>query len=140
MYAAAGDLETRFGVDELSHLAASEVEGENYDGDKVEAALAEATAEMNTFISVAYGLPLPSTPAFLKTVCCDIARYRLWDNNATEEVRNRYVDAIAWLKRLAKGDVSLGLAVAEQGANRISVSVKRTQCDRTFTRESLKGY
>lgn len=103
MYAAIEDLETRFGVDELEHLAPTDNANESYDSVKLTAATGEASAEMDTFIAVAYALPLPSTPAFLKTVCCDIARYRLWDNSATEEVRNRYVDAVAWLKRLAKG-------------------------------------
>lgn len=140
MYAAIEDLETRFGVDELEHLAPTENTNESYDSVKLTAALGEASAEMDTFIAVAYALPLPSTPAFLKTVCCDIARYRLWDNSATEEVRNRYVDAVAWLKRLAKGEATLGLSRAEEGSARVSVAVKRTSEDRSFTRESLKDF
>lgn len=140
MYAAIEDLETRFGVDELEHLAPTENANESYDSVKLTAALGEASAEMDTFIAVTYALPLPSIPAFLKTVCCDIARYRLWDNSATEEVRNRYVDAVAWLKRLAKGEATLGLSRADEGNARVSVAVKRTSEDRSFTRESLKDF
>lgn len=140
MYAAIEDLETRFGVDELEHLAPSDSGVEPYDSVKLSAAIEEAGAEMDTFIAVTYALPLSSTPAFLKTVCCDIARYRLWDNSATDEVRNRYVDAVGWLKRLAKGEATLGLSREDEGNNRISVAVKRTAADRVFSRESLKGF
>lgn len=140
MYAAAGDLETRFGADELEHLAPADEGVDGYDNAKVAAALSEAAAEMDTFIAVAYALPLPSTPAFLKTVCCDIARYRLWDNSATEEVRNRYVDAVAWLKKLAKGEATLGLPSTEDGGGRLAVAVQRTAADRCFTRDKLKDF
>ena len=140
MYAVVADLDTRFGEDELSSLAPSENAQEAYDSTKLDASLAEASAEMDTFIAVAYSLPLSSTPAYLKTVCCDIARYRLWDNSATEEVRQRYEDAAAWLKRLAKGEVSLGLASGEAGSARGSVAVTRSQSDRLFTRNTLKDF
>ncbi|EKE79717.1 gp436 family protein [Idiomarina xiamenensis] len=138
-YAAIGHLEIRFGVDELEQLAPTADEGESLDSDKLEAALTEATAEMDTFIAVAYSLPLASTPAFLVTVCCDIARFRLWDDSASDEVRKRYEDAISWLRRLAKGEVNLGLPTQE-GGSRPQVAVKRTAADRVFTRESLKGF
>ena len=137
MYAAISDLETRFGIEELEELAPDETEA--YNSEKLEAALAESTAEMDTFIAVSHRLPLASAPAFLKTVCCDIARFRLWDNTATEEIRQRYEDAIAWLRRLAKGEVSLGLATTD-GGTRPVIAVKRTQADRIFTRDSLKDF
>ena len=72
-------------------------------------ALSMASAEIDTYVSVRYGLPLPSTPEILRQWCVDIACYRLAQTAdvLTEELRRRYEDALAALKRLAKGEQAL---------------------------------
>lgn len=72
-------------------------------------ALLDADAEIDGYLAVRYTLPLASTPPVLVRIACDVARYRLYDDAATEEVRNRYTDAVKWLAAIARGLVSLGM-------------------------------
>jgi len=79
-------------------------------------ALADAGAEIDGYLAVRYTLPLDHTPPVLMRVACDVARYRLFDDAAPEEVRNRYTDAVKWLAAIARGLVSLGMPPAEAPA------------------------
>lgn len=80
------------------------------DSAKVDAALQDATDEIDAYIGAKYTLPLTSTPSSLVRVCIDIALYRLSPDGAyTEEKRIRYEDAIRFLKSVARGDASLGI-------------------------------
>jgi phage gp36-like protein len=46
-------------------------------------------------------LPLPTVPAVLTRITCDIARYRLWEDRASDEVRRRYDDAVKLLTHIS---------------------------------------
>jgi len=63
-------------------------------------ALQDAAEEINGYIGGRYPLPLPNVPSNLNRMACDIARYRLYYQQPTEEVRNRYKDAIKFLERV----------------------------------------
>lgn len=71
-------------------------------------ALADATAEIDTYIGSRYVLPLVSTPTVVNRYCLDIARYMLDRVRSREDVRLRYEDALKWLGMLASGKVSIG--------------------------------
>lgn len=78
----------------------------------IERALDDASAEMDGYVGSRYALPLPVVPSSLRRVCIDIALYRLMNLRALgdlEDARERYTDAIRFLKDLVKGDVTLGL-------------------------------
>lgn len=77
-------------------------------------ALDDATAEIDSYLSGRYSLPFASVPKVLTFHCLNIARYRLSMIAPGEDVRQRYEDALAFLKMLAKGDVSLGIAADDQ--------------------------
>ncbi|EAU55836.1 hypothetical protein SPV1_02772 [Mariprofundus ferrooxydans PV-1] len=51
---------------------------------------------------------MSTVPFPLKRKAGDIARYYLYDNNPTEHVKNEFDNAIAWLRSVAAGKVSLG--------------------------------
>lgn len=108
MYATVADLVTRSGERELIDLTDK---GDDSVGVVVpavaEAAIADACGEVDGYLGVRYRLPIAApVPVMLVAVVCDIARFRLYDNRATEEVRKRYDDAVRWLR-----DVSRGVAV-----------------------------
>lgn len=134
-YAIRQDLIDRFGQQELLQLL-------DRDGDGIEDSglltrvLADADAEIDSYLSGRYTLPLSPVPARLPALACDIARYRLYATQATDEVRNRYQDAIKFLTLVAKGEVELGTntPVATGG------SPKSDAPDRVFTRDSLDDY
>lgn len=77
-------------------------------------ALAEADAEIDPYLAPRHVLPLASVPKILTGFACDIARYRLCGAGVTEtdEIRNRYKDAIRFLEQAAAGKIGLGLDAA----------------------------
>ncbi|MCR6494794.1 DUF1320 family protein [Thermomonas sp. S9] len=49
--------------------------------------LDDAQAEIDGYIASRYKLPLPTVPAALARIACDVARYRLWEDVASDDVR-----------------------------------------------------
>jgi phage gp36-like protein len=105
-YATQQDLVDRFGAAELAQLT-DPVAGTTIDATVVARALNDAAAEIDTRLAARYALPLASVPTVLVRVAADLARYYLWDARATEQVRNRYKDAIALLDKVGSGAVML---------------------------------
>jgi phage gp36-like protein len=75
---------------------------------KMARAIDDAQTEIDAYLSSRYTVPLPTPPAVLMRFTSDIARYGLYEDNAKDEVRQRYEDAIAFLKAIAAGKASLG--------------------------------
>lgn len=105
MYATRDDLVARFTETEIASLEQDDSGAPSTEAST--AALEDASAEADSYIAVKYTLPLPNTPTVLLRAVCDIARYRLYKDRATEEVRKRYDDAVSWLKLLAKGGTQM---------------------------------
>ncbi len=101
--------------------------------------LADADAEINGYLQGRYALPLTSVPDVLKRLACDIARYHLYDNRVTEAVRERYKDAIAYLKLVATGTVQLGLDASNQTLP-VSSAPQTDAPPRLFTQETMADY
>jgi phage gp36-like protein len=100
------DLVERFGAKELSQLT-------NMNGPcpAIDGAIDDATAEIDGYLSSRYSLPITGQiPALLKRCACEMARYFLWDDNATDHVRQRYEDAIGILQGIANGTIDPPLA------------------------------
>lgn len=104
MYANREDLNARFGSNEIDNLEVMQTTP-----DAVNQALQDASEEIDSYIAVKYVLPLPSVPSTLKRVACNIARYRLYYQQPTEEVENRYKMEIDYLKRVADGKAILNI-------------------------------
>ncbi|MOA13986.1 hypothetical protein D3C78_1340600 [compost metagenome] len=81
------------------------------DAGVIEQATADATAEIDSYVGTRHRLPLAVIPEVLVRLCGDIALYRLSAEagSGTEEKRTRYEDAVALLRRIASGEVSLGM-------------------------------
>jgi len=107
-YAAVADLIARYGEDELIQLTDRTGAGA-VDTAIAQRALDDAAAEIDGYLAVRHALPIASVPPLLARIACDIARYRLWDDRASEEVRARYEDARRVLEALAAGRVTLGV-------------------------------
>ncbi|MGX5056719.1 gp436 family protein [Enterobacter asburiae] len=74
--------------------------------------LQSASDRIDSYLGARYTLPLVDVPGALRDYCCDIARFLMvgTEHSTTEEMRIRYDDAIAWLKRVADGKITLGSA------------------------------
>jgi phage gp36-like protein len=107
-YCTKQNLIDRFREDELIQL--TDEAGAGVINDTVlNQAIGDADGEINSYLAGRYTLPLASVPEVLVLKACDIARYYLYDEAVPDVVQKRYDNAIAWLKLVAKGDISLGL-------------------------------
>ena len=134
-------LEQRFGADEIAQLLDDDRSGTEQPGEAE--ALARACEDASTlidgYLASRYSLPLAEVPALVVGWAADIARHRLWDERAPEEVRRRYEDALAQLRDLAAGRLALppgagGLPQPPKGA------LDGFSAPRVFTMDSLAGY
>jgi phage gp36-like protein len=130
-YLTRAQFEQRFGVDETVGLlenGAAYARAEN-----------EAASLIDGFLASRYTLPLASVPEIVRGWAADVVRFKLWDEQAPEEVRRRYDDALAQLRDLARGLIALppdaaGVQVAPAG------DFAGYSADRVFTMSTLCGY
>lgn len=106
MYVAAQELIDRYGEEELIQLTDRHGMGA-IDHAVLDQAIADASAEIDSYLAGRYTLPLVEVPAALSRIACEIARYHLYDDAPTEAVKDRYDNAIRFLRSLAKGEISL---------------------------------
>lgn len=84
----------------------------------VNQALADADNTVDGYIAVRHAVPLASPPPVVKRLVCDLARYFLYDDQATETIQKRYDIAERFFRDVGAGKVSLGadLGAASQPA------------------------
>lgn len=108
-YATKDDIDALYGTNFLEDVADRDADG-NADIEAIELALKMATSEIDTYIGARHAVPLAAPTDSIKQICVDIAIYKMAIRATalTEEMRQRYEDAIAWLAKAASGKVSLG--------------------------------
>lgn len=120
-YITLADLTRRFGEEEI--LALADDGAGAIDTAEVDDAIADAQGEIDGYAAAGgYALPLSPVPRIIVAYACDIARYRLYDEHATEQVRKRYEDATKFLRLLAEGKVQLGIESASESAGDVQFS------------------
>lgn len=134
-YATATDLLAQFGAEEIAQradrgtprlvtaaLLSAAAAGGSLTGytqpeqDAAAAALAlingkllDADSAINGYLATRYPVPLATVPRLVMVTACDLTRYALYDDMATEQVRKRYEDAVKRMEAISKGMVSLGV-------------------------------
>jgi phage gp36-like protein len=136
-YATQQDLIDRFGEAQLLAIADRDADSA-LDADVIAKALDDAGETIDSYIATRYELPLAEVPGRLVKVAADIAFYVLHPAAAPDDVRQRYDDAIAFLKDVAKGNALLDVGGAEPEPAAAGVDFEGPE--RTFTRDSLKGF
>lgn len=140
-YATQTDLETRYGVRELAAITARPgTPAGEVDAAVVALALADAAAVVDSYLGVRYATPLPlPAPPRVVDLACQIARYRLQEQRASDRVRQDYTDALAFLRDLSGGRATLpGLSLPVppgQGSGVVGVAAPPV----TFTDSVLRG-
>ncbi len=137
-YATLQDLVDRFGYEQLAQLSDRDA-GITVDEVVVGRALADADAEIDGYLVALYALPLASVPALLVRMACDIARYRLFGDRVTEQVRQLYTDAVRDLKAIASGAIKID-GVAPLAPSAASTAIKVSAPAPMFGRDTLGGY
>lgn len=100
---------------------------------------AAAAALIDGYLASRYTLPLTIVPPLVIAWAEDLTRYNLWEERSPEEVRRRQEDALAQLKLLAEGKISLppgadGTLPAEPAAPAYY------SAERVFTSDTLAGF
>ena len=138
MYCTKQDLIDRFGQNELVDLTDRNSLGV-IDDSVLNQAIADASAEMDGYLGGRYALPLVTVPPVLKALCCNIARYKLYDEQASDQVTKRYDSAVKFLFSVSKGEISLG--VDSLGANATSTDLPQMQsAGSVFARNKSTGF
>lgn len=122
-YATQQDLIDRFGTQELARLT-DPAAGATINTTLVDRALADADAEIDTRLAQRYTAPLSPVPTVVVRLAADIARYFLWGERVTEQVRTRYKDATSLLDRIGAGHAKLaGAELLTPAPDAVAVSV-----------------
>ena len=110
-YATQADIEAIYSLNAL-YVADRDGDG-NVDSAAVDRALSSASDEIDSYLATRYPVPLAEVPGIVTQYAVDVALYRLALSAEvlTEELRRRYEDTIAALKRIAKGEQALVLPV-----------------------------
>jgi phage gp36-like protein len=142
-YANETDIIELYGAELLDMVADKTGDGVR-DAAAVGRALNDAGSLIDGYLSQRYTLPLSAVPAFLKTICIDIALYRLASNPAllSEDVRRRYDDALKFLRDIAAGKAALGLPDGGDGAPSEAAGAQIILIesgDRVFSRDKLRS-
>lgn len=137
-YATQQNMVDRFGSDELIQLTDRGNLGV-IDATVLGQALADANTEIDSYLASVCTLPLVTVPPRLIKIASDIARYELYGARCTEQVRQRYMDAIAFLKLVVSGAASLGLDPLSQPVAQVG-GVGMTAKAPVFNGDSLGDY
>ncbi|MCC7413319.1 MAG: DUF1320 domain-containing protein [Gammaproteobacteria bacterium] len=132
-YASPQELIERFGEQELLQLTDQGGRG-IIDSAALDRALADADRVIDSYLRARYTLPLDAgviAASGLALAAANIARYVLMGTQAPEEVRDRYRDALAWLKDVQAGRASLGAEdpAAPTGPGRIRTAEPQSGFD-----------
>jgi len=143
-YVTAGDIEERLG-----HAAYVQLTDDNGSGsadlDKVEEARRGAEGEAESYLATRYAVPLdltlhPELSAVLRSFVLDLVEYRLHGRRPPmpEDVVRRRGEAVAWLRRVATGEVQLPSTIAPRTNAALAPVVGVGGEARAFSRETLR--
>ncbi|EEF0620044.1 gp436 family protein [Salmonella enterica] len=135
LYASAQDMRDRYdNLDTLLFQPDSDTPNEK----KLAQALSDAGALADSYLSAKYSLPLAVVPQVLVQHCCAIAVYYLCDQQATDQVRDRYRDAMTWLREVKNGSIPIG--VDEAGSAPESDDLPQMQAEAPVFGRNQKGF
>lgn len=141
-YAALSDLKAVIPPRDLVQLTDFDGAADTADDAKLQQALDDASAEIDSRIAKAVDLPLASPPHILAVLCRDLAVHRLYSNiGMVTEAQTKLRDsAVAFLEKVGQGLLSLG-GTGETPPQTASPGVAMTDGpDRLLTRDRLKGF
>lgn len=138
-YATLADLIERAGATEILQIADRNRDG-TADPEVIAAALQDADNEIDGYVGAKYALPLASVPKLLTTWAVSIARHTLFRNGPPEHVVKDYERAIAALKDVSRGLISLPVAAGEDAPVSQTGKMMAAHPAQVFTPARLQGW
>lgn len=141
MYCAADEMTNRFSEEELIQLTDKDGSVGAIVTEVLEQSIADASATIDGYIGGRYQLPLSSVPSILHRLCCDIARYFLYDDQLGEEhqATKRYESAIKYLEQVSNGKVQLGITQTSERPKTTATALMQSGGS-VFGRSQSKGF
>lgn len=142
-YATSQDMINRYPNRDLVQLTNEDPTATAIDTVPIDQALADASAEIDSYIEARFALPLTDPPPVLIRLATDIAIYRLQSLRPLhdlEDARRRYQDAVNILTRVAAGDLTLGIAASGLEPALAAAVETVDGPDRVFDRSKLRGF
>lgn len=125
---------------ELAQITAES--GDAPDAAVVSEAIAKAEAEIDSYLAVRYQLPLAAVPARVKSLAVDLSLYHLYSRRsvAPEVRRQRYEDAVAFLKLVGAGKAEIVGAAGMELPGDVQDVTEITSAARVFDRDKMSGW
>ena len=125
---------------ELAQITAEA--GDVPDAAVVAEAIAQAGAEIDSYLAVRYQLPLAETPARVKSLAVDLALYHLYSRRsvAPEVRRQKYDDAVAFLKLVGAGKAEIIGAAGTEVPGDVQEVTEISSGPRVFSRTTMDGF
>lgn len=108
---------------------------------RIEEAIATADSEIDGYCAVKYTVPFTDVPRLITGLSVEIAIYYLYARRTVpERIEKRYEKAIARLKDIARGLLSLGVDPPPAAVSTGGAESNKPVADRIFTRQSMRGF
>lgn len=108
---------------------------------RVDEAIKAADAEINSYCATKYAVPFATVPDIVNSLSVEIAIYNLHKRRTMpEDIEKRYDKAIAKLKDISRGLITLGIDPAPAATSEGVAETNKTESDRVFTRASLRNF
>lgn len=132
-------------IDEDKLVALTDDEGAgSVRRDLIERAITDAEAEIDGYVCQRYQVPLSPVPDFAKKLARDIAAYNLYsrrpDADVPEAVKDRYGNAVTFLKAVAAGKAHLDAAAVDADEDYGASGGKTGGAERIFGRDNLDEF
>ncbi|TVP08815.1 gp436 family protein [Shewanella sp. KCT] len=138
-YATAEQMIARFGEQELTALTDRDGTVGGVVMAALDTAINDASALIDGYLAGRYALPLAHPLPALTRICCDMARYGLYDDAVSDAVAKRNDDAVRFLEKVAQGSITLG--VSSEGTQATPQDMPEIQsAGSVFARHSSKGF
>lgn len=141
-YASLAELKGGIPPRDLIQLTDFDGDADAVDDTRLQAALDDASAEIDSRIAKAVTLPLATPPRMLAVLCRDLAVHRLYSNigMATEAQTKLRDSAVSFLEKVGRGELALG-GTGDAPPEVTSPGVAMTDGpERMLTRARLKGF
>ena len=141
-YSTIDDIRALLPEDELLRLTDDEGLG-SVDTARVDAAIARADADIDSYCAARYSVPVSPVPQLLRNISVDLAVYDLYSRTVISmpEARGRrHHDARRHLEGIAKGQATLGTQVPPPGATGSGAETNKPTDTNVFSRDKLGGF
>ncbi len=140
MYLTREEILNEISADTLALITSND--GSLIDWDKVDKAIQDASAVIDSYLSSRYSVPLSTVPRLIKKICSDLTIYELYQsaisNNyiaeTPEGIKERHDKAMEILKDISAGKAGIeGLSeTGEQITDPTTSKIRYTSRDKTF--------